>query len=567
MKRPENLIYAVDELPPLAKLPVLGLQQVALISIYLIIFVIILRHAGTPPEMARQALSLSMIALGLGALLQAVWKGPVGSGYLAPPVLSAMYLQASLTALEHGGLPLVFGMTMVAGGVESALAWVLPRLRRVFPPVVSGVIVAAVGFEVGLIGIKEVLDVNGSLGPASFASHFVVANLTLAAMAGFSVWGRGFFRLFCALLGILVGVVAAMPLGLFTPEALKQLAGTPVFALPRFHYPGYAFDLSVLLPFLVAAIAAGLRTAGVITTSQQINDDDWVKPEMQSIRGGILADGLSCVISGFLGSAGLSSSPSSVGISKATGATSRYIALAVTAWFGFLAFFPKVAMAFLALPPAVTGAALIFTGSILLVSGIKLITSNPLDTRKTFIVGISLLLGLSRQVFPAYYQKLAPWMQPLTGSTLAIATLVAILLNLLFRLGNRRSASLTIKGEGPAWTQIEDFLQRQGKIWELKPEMLALASRSAKEAFDLIVAQTLSPGPVTLELSFDDPELSLGISYQGNPLNLTAIMPAPAKISEDIPFSQGLSGSWRCLCRDSSCRGEPGGDCRITLVF
>ncbi|MDD5703819.1 MAG: hypothetical protein PHU23_17435, partial [Dehalococcoidales bacterium] len=89
MKRPENLIYAVDELPPLAKLPILGLQQVALISIYLILLVIVLRHAGTPPELARQTISLGMIALGLGALLQALWKGPIGSGYLAPPVCSA----------------------------------------------------------------------------------------------------------------------------------------------------------------------------------------------------------------------------------------------------------------------------------------------------------------------------------------------------------------------------------------------------------------------------------------------------------------------------------------------
>jgi len=566
MKRPENLIYAVDELPPLAKLPILGLQQVALISIYLILLVIVLRHADTPPELARQTISLGMIALGLGALLQALWKGPIGSGYLAPPVCSAIYLQASLTALKVGGLPLVFGMTMVAGALESLLAWVLPRLRKIFPPVVSGVIIMAVGFEIGLIGIKDVLNVGGHLGHASFANHFLVANLTLAAMVGLSIWGRGFSRLFCIILGVLIGVVTAIPLGLFSPGDWADLAHAPLFALPRLHYPASSFDLSVFLPFFVAAIAAGLRTVGIVTTAQQINDTDWVKPEMKSIRGGILADGLGCLIAGALGSTGLSSSPSSVGISQATGATSRYIALAIAAWFGFLAFFPKLAMAFLVLPVAVTGAALIFTGSILLGSGVKLITSRPLDTRRTFIFGTSLLLGLSHEVFPAYYGTLAPWLQPLTGSCLAIATLVAILLNLIFRLGNRRTGSLSVAGNEKAWTQIEGFLQKQGETWELRPEMLALASRSAKEAWDLIMAHRLSQGPVALELSFDEPEFRLEITYHGAPLNPPEVGPMPAEVSETIPFSEGLSGSWRCFCHDSSC-DEQGGDCRITLVF
>jgi xanthine permease XanP len=122
MKRPEDLIYTADEWPPAPKLAILGLQQVSLVSIYLVLLVIVVREAGATPAMARNTLSLAMIAMGAGAILQAVWKGPIGSGFLAPPVLSAMYLQISLAAAKAGGLPLVAGMTMSRG--SSSRRWV-----------------------------------------------------------------------------------------------------------------------------------------------------------------------------------------------------------------------------------------------------------------------------------------------------------------------------------------------------------------------------------------------------------------------------------------------------------
>jgi xanthine permease XanP len=155
------------------------------------------REAGASPEAARSTLSYGMIAMGIGAVCQALWKGPVGSGYLAPPVLSAIYLQASVTAAKVGGLPLVAGMTIVAGAFESVLSRFLLHLRRVFPPVVSGIIIIAVGFEVGLIGLKQLLCVTGDACAADLARHFLVAFSTLGIMVGLSIWGQGSLRLFC----------------------------------------------------------------------------------------------------------------------------------------------------------------------------------------------------------------------------------------------------------------------------------------------------------------------------------------------------------------------------------
>jgi xanthine permease XanP len=135
---PDNLTYAVDDVPPLPELIFLGLQQVMVISIYLVMVAIVVRAAGTPAEVAQSAVSLGMLALAIGVVLQALWKGPLGSGYLAAPVFSAVYLHPSLAAVAMGGLPLVFGMTMCAGLFEMLLSRLLRHLRAVFPTVVCG---------------------------------------------------------------------------------------------------------------------------------------------------------------------------------------------------------------------------------------------------------------------------------------------------------------------------------------------------------------------------------------------------------------------------------------------
>jgi xanthine permease XanP len=66
-------------------------------------------------------------------------RGPLGSGYLCPPVVSAIYLSACLVAAAKGGMPLVAGMILVSGLAECGLARIMGKLRKIFPAVVSGI--------------------------------------------------------------------------------------------------------------------------------------------------------------------------------------------------------------------------------------------------------------------------------------------------------------------------------------------------------------------------------------------------------------------------------------------
>lgn len=170
-------------------------------------------------------------------------------------------------------------------------------------------------------------------------------------------------------------------------------------------------------------------------TTQKINDDAWEKADMKSISGGLLADGIGCIVSGLLGGLGVSTSSSNVGMSAATGATSRRIAISAGCLFILLAFLPKLSALFSIMPQPVMGAILVFVTSFMVIAGIQIILTTALDTRKTFVIGISLIFGLSVDILPELYRNIHPWLGPLFSSSLTLSTILAIVLTQLFRIG------------------------------------------------------------------------------------------------------------------------------------
>ncbi|MBV8672404.1 MAG: hypothetical protein JOZ33_03130, partial [Acidobacteriaceae bacterium] len=430
-ERPPDLIYGLDDRPPLAHLILLGAQHVAVICPYLVFVALIAQASGASAAVASHAVGLGMIAIAFATLLQAHRLGPVGSGYLAPPVVSAIYFASALHAAQRGGLGLVCGMVAFAGVVEALFAWGLPRMRRVFPPVVSGFIVIAVGVELGLIGLRGFLGVSDLHDP-HLPAHIAAAGLTLAVMVGLGVWGKGLPRLLCGLIGLAFGMAVAVGVGMVTSKEAAIIGSRPWFELPDPRFLSYRFAPSWMVPFAIAALASGLRATGVITTAQKINDASWRWPDLNNIRSGVLADGIACFLGGCVATPGISAAPSLVGIQKVTGATSRYIAYAIAGWLLLFACVPKVGAALLALPIPIVGAALVFNGASMLVGGIQIVMSRPMTMRNTFIVGISLLFALSRRVYPEFFALLPSWSNAFTDSMLSIAVVVCVLLNLVF---------------------------------------------------------------------------------------------------------------------------------------
>ncbi|HWP90590.1 MAG TPA: solute carrier family 23 protein [Thermodesulfobacteriota bacterium] len=564
--RPDDLIYTVDDFPPWPRLILLGLQNVVLISIYLVFIVIISNAAGSPQHVTVSAISLGMIAVAIATMLQAIWKGPVGSGFLAPPVFSAIYLGPSLLAAKAGGLPAVFAMTIFAGAIEVLLSRYLQHLRGVFPPSVSGFIVLIVGIELGLVGMDQVLDVGAYKGP-QFSQHLFVSVLTLAIIISLSVWFRGLMRLMCSMLGIVVGFLVAIPLGLVEAKSLELFSSVKLFALPDPWFISYHFEPSLIPAFLTAGVASALRTIGVITTCQKINDADWKRPEIKSIKGGMLADGIGCMLGGLLGAPGMNAAPSLVGVSKASGATSRYIAFSAGVIFILIAFLPKVASVFLLLPMPVVGAALVANASFMMAGGIQIMVSRNIDTRVTYVIGVSLLLGLSRKVFPGYFEQLPHTLQLVTGTVLSLAVICAVLLNLLFRIGIRRTQVFVFEESDISLERLTKFLQAQKKSWGLSEEVIERSVSTTTQVVHHLQEVHLILGSVKILVSYDQVDLVINIEYQGTLLSLPNVGQKKRVFVEEEAFAYGLADFLTGVYPDRMELSSKGKNANIRLYF
>jgi xanthine permease XanP len=303
--RPPALLYAVDEWPPPARLALLGLQFGVMSATYLVLVAIILRSADLPEGTRVSLIAVACVALAIGTALQALPRGPIGSGFLAPPVYSATYLAPSVLAAQLGGMPLVFGMTLLCGVVEVAIALLLTRLRMIVTPVLSGLTVFVVGLQLGVVGIGQMLDVHHHAQP-TYHRHLLVTILTLAVCVGLSIWARGTLKLLASMLALIAGMTAASLVNLLSPATLGAPGDAAWLALPRPPSLDFAMSAELTPAFLAAGLAAALRAVGVVTTCQRINDAAWRQPDTTNIRKGVLADGLANVIAGALGAPGMS---------------------------------------------------------------------------------------------------------------------------------------------------------------------------------------------------------------------------------------------------------------------
>ena len=431
MRKPAHIHYGVDDTPPLAVNVLSGLQHVGLMSIYLVFPALVAKAAGVTPEAAVSMVSMTLIALAVGTLLQAFRTGPIGSGFLCQPIPSVVYFVPSMVAVKYGGLGAMFGMTIVAGAPEIALARGLSRLRAVFPAEIAGLVVLLVGVASGIVGLRTALGgANASAVPSPV--DLGLALLTLAVMVGLNVWGRGTLRLLCVLLGMAAGYLAAWALGRVEGAQAAPLQAAPWLAVPTLSHLGWDFDATLLLPFAVAAVAATLKVMGNVTTCQKVNDADWVRADMRSIGGGVVGDGLGSVVAGALGAHGLNSSTSAVGLGTATGVTSRRVAWSVAGILVLLAFVPKLGQVFYLMPRPVAGAALVFAATFIIINGLEIMTSRLLDARRTLVIGLALIFGLAVEAFPGLLEIFPPGARVALGTSLVLGTLVALGLNALF---------------------------------------------------------------------------------------------------------------------------------------
>jgi NCS2 family nucleobase:cation symporter-2 len=527
-KKPATLTYGLEEPPPAVVTWISAIQHVGVSSIFMVYPLIIARQAGLPPDQVTNVLQLGFLALAVAVLLQALPRGPVGSRFLAPSIFTGIYLAPSLLAVKAGGLPLIWGMTIFAGVVEMALSRIWSRLRAFIPPESAGLVVFLVGTIIGLAAFRVMLEDSPS--GALSARDGIVAGTSIAVMIALNIWNKGRLKLFCILIGMCVGYFTAGMVGLLTARDLSDLLHRPLIALPSVSRISWAFDWSLAVPFAISGLASAMSSTAVVTTYQRLTDADWVRPNMASIGRGVLGDGIATTVSGLLGTYGLTISTANVGLVAATGVASRVIALAVAAIFTVAALQPTLTGLLTIMPRPVMAAAMLFTAVFIIISGVQIISTRVLDGRRTLVIGIGMMAFVVVSVYPAAFIGAPGWAYPLVTSPLVLATLVALSLNLLFRIGIRRKVEATVDSGVPDLAAISNFIERNGGMWGARRDVINRVDFAVQQTLEAVISACDAKGPIRLEVSYDEFVIEVVVTYDGAMLEFPTQPPTTAEI-------------------------------------
>jgi NCS2 family nucleobase:cation symporter-2 len=563
MTRPPTLIYSVDEVPPATILIISALQHVAVMAITLIFPLILARESNMSGTQTLDLVSLSMLGLGVATVCLSLRSHFMGSGYLSPAAYTAIYLGPSLFALRRGGLDLVFGMTITAGVIQLAIAPLLKRLRALLPSEIAGLVIAILGLALASIGVQYSLGIDN--GQSIKPDYVIVAGVSLVTMSGLNIWTKSYGKMFCVLIGMVVGYIASFAIGILNFSAIFSGTGAQLFRLPHVAQVGFSFDIYLLAPFAVAALAATLRVMGDISNAQRLNDSDWVRPSFTSLAGGVAANGVAMVFCGLVGSFGINSYSSSIGLSGATGVTSRSVGYVIGAGFAILALFPPAAAVFAAMPRPVMGAALFFTAAFVLTSGMQMITARMLDARKNVVIGFSFAMAVVADV---YHNVLTAGMpvalQPIFDNSLVLGTVCAVLLNLITRIGVRQRVSIKLEPGAINREAVEKFLSENGARWAARRDVINRATFGVVQVLEVLGDP---PDGVETEASFDEFNLDVRVRYAGAPLEIPENRPTPREIIASENGERLLAGYLLRRSADRISSRQIGDTTEVTLHY
>jgi len=397
---------------------------------------------GLDAATAAILVSAALFTSGVTTLIQVRRIGPVGSGLLSVQGTSFTFVPLAILAGQDGGLPLVFGMTLLASPTEMIFSRFIPVARRLFPPVVTGAVVMLIGINLIAVGMT---DLAGGHGAADFGSlsNVGLGAFVLAVIVLLHRFGGGWLRTVSIAGGLVAGYLLAAALGRVDPGPMQQAAW---LSLPTPLHHGLAFDPVHVLPWLIAYGVTTIESIGDLTASSEVSDQPVQGPIfLRRLQGGVLADGLGSAFAGIFGAMPNTTFSQNNGIIALTGVAARRVGLAVGILLIAMGLLPKLAAVVSVMPKPVLGGATLVMFGMVAVAGIRIASSGGLPPRDQFILAVSLAIGVGLSTVPGALSGLDAAAKGASGSLavalqsmavvaksgLAVGALVAVGLNLL----------------------------------------------------------------------------------------------------------------------------------------
>lgn len=389
-------------------------------------------------------INADLFCCGLVSLIQSVgvWKIGIRMPVMMGVTFASIGPMVAIASAPGRGLPDVFGATLAAGACGFLLAPLVGRLRRFFPPIVTGSTIIAIGLS--LMGVAAGWAAGGpGNSDAGSPIYLAIAAGVMLFVLIVVRFTSGFIGNIAILLGLVVGYALSWCLGLVSLQGMAGAAPISLvapfhFGLPRFSFWPVAAMCMVMLVCFVES--TGMFMALGEITGRRITGEDLVRAYR--------ADAVGTAIGGLFNTFPYTSYAQNIGLVAVTGVKDKWVCGAAGLLLVLLSLFPKMAFLVASVPPFVIGGVGIIMFGMVAANGIKVLAREDLnDPRNLYIISISLGLGLIPVIYPGFFARLPSQLAPVLHSPVLLTALSAVLLTLFLR-GPRPPRLLPTEGDG-----------------------------------------------------------------------------------------------------------------------
>lgn len=430
-----NASSGIDEInvcPPLGRTAALGLQHLLVMYAGAVTVPLIVGGAlKLPSEQIAMLINADLLCCGLISILQSLGIGK-WIGIRLPVMMGVSYAGiAPMIAIAFSpglGLPGLYGAIIGAGLLCLLLVPLIIRALPLFPPLVTGATLLALGTS--LLGVA-ITWAGGGYGVDDFGHPFYigVAALVLVVTLLVARFGRGFLGNIAILIGIAAGTLVAF---LFGDVHFSGIEATPWVAMVKpFQFGMPTFDPVAIITMALVVVITMVESIGLFFSLGEILGR---KISREEFTRGLRADALGATIGGVFNTFPYTSYAQNIGLVGITGVRSRYVCVAAGIFLIMLGLLPRLAHIVASIPHYVLGGAAIAMFGMVAGSGVRILQSVDFrhNRHNTLILAISLGIGMIPTMSPKFFDAFPHFMTPLLHSGVLLTVITAMILNVLF---------------------------------------------------------------------------------------------------------------------------------------
>jgi uracil-xanthine permease len=420
-KEIQSIEIGIDEKLPPVKSVLYGLQHVFVSNVWLDpIFVAAM--IGLPLTLSANIVNAIFISAGLVTLIQAtkLVRLPIVQGP------SAAFDSIMIGAGKANGLAAASGGILLSAIIVFILSitGVIGKLKVLFTPVISGVVIFVVGISLSSFTLFEFLGGTPDMDSFATSSTLLLSIPTASIVVILSLFGKGAWKSFSFLIALVVGDIIAIFLG---KTNFSIIGDKSWFGLPHFlPYGDLSFDWSTFITFFVAYIVAIIEAMGVYQASSEMLKIDLDK---KRIRNGFAGEAAGSFLSSLIGGFPTTAYAQNVGLLRLTGVGSRQPVMIAGMIFLILGFVPKAGALLALTPDAVVGGIFLPAAASLIFTGISIMSKVKKTETNYMIIGLAILLAIS---LPNYFKDVQGTVGTFLSNSILIAAFSSILLQLFF---------------------------------------------------------------------------------------------------------------------------------------